>query len=517
MQIDCDDNNLRVADIFCGGGGSSCGIRQVKGLQIVLAIDNDKHALKTYKDNNPPHDTLCMDVNNVTDIVHEIKKRNVDIICGSPPCQDFSMAGNRVEGERARLSSKFGDIVVQCKPKICIMENVPEMTQSVAFEEFKNNLIRHGYHIAVLKLNAANLETPQSRKRVFVVATLGMLSELKSIINEASRLHDRPMSCPHDKIPHFPDTYRLPPRNLYDAGVMSSKRPSRTLRCNCASLVNASSYKWRVRDAGPIQGAATLPMWQLGMLSGFPKTYIWPESRCRAGRIIGNAVCPPVMKWVATMCLTRLRSEREEEEAGVYLEEVAHKNILFQAPNSEDIKVLQHESNANKEEVLQLGGYILTRLLDREDELLVRYVDCTPSTLEFTCNTFVLIEGSDKVYVNCARDKRNRRALQLLQLSYLNGGYASTEDIQNAAKIYRVKVVRTSPTIILHYVQGTHTETDAIVRNITAGYIRPGWTLEIRERSVTTNITDDLYWFVPMEGKMHRYRSTTELERAELL
>jgi hypothetical protein len=73
------------------------------------------------------------------------------------------------------------------------------------------------------------------------------------------------------------------------------------------------------RDAGPISRATQLSVRQLGMLSGFPHDYVWPDSRSLAGHIIGNAVCPPVMAWVVRRCLQALASVRKRYEEPTHI------------------------------------------------------------------------------------------------------------------------------------------------------------------------------------------------------
>ncbi len=51
----------------------------------------------------------------------------VDIVCGGPPCQDFSIAGLRagLDGERGNLSIVYMRALHAIKPRNAIVENVP--------------------------------------------------------------------------------------------------------------------------------------------------------------------------------------------------------------------------------------------------------------------------------------------------------------------------------------------------------------------------------------------------------
>lgn len=520
---------MRVADLFCGGGGSSCGLALVPGVEIVLAVDHDERALRVYRENHPGHAALCMDISDVSSMVQELRRRDIQVICGSPPCQDFSLAGNRVEGERAELTSKFADIVTQCRPEICIMENVPAVVESRAFNEFKQKMLADGYHMALMILNAAQFGTPQHRKRAFVVSSRGSLRALQRMLEAVPATRLAAPVAPTDAIPRFPATFTLPPRNANTPGVFAGSKPSCTLRCNCASKLNALAYQAHTRDAGPIETASTLPLWQLGMLSGFPEEYKWPTLRSHGGRVIGNAVCPPVMKWVAETYLN-LHEARTGDEAAEFIADppVARPVCMVFCPGAlSEARVLTIKSEHAKCDVL-LGEYIVARrvvlpsaegALAGEDEahVLTTYVRCHPPDLRLTHKTAILIEDSEQVYTNRhARGPTTTRERTRLLLQ-LSDDARTPEDMQRAAAERGVDIFRMTP-LVLRYTQGTDPLTDLLALAMTNGHMRSGWTLEVRERLVTTFINDDLYWYVPAkDSRTRRYRSTSELVRAGVL
>lgn len=58
-----------------------------------------------------------------------LKRGEVDLVCGGPPCQGYSRANkNRAAGDpRNDLVFEFARLVLQIQPKSLIMENVPEL------------------------------------------------------------------------------------------------------------------------------------------------------------------------------------------------------------------------------------------------------------------------------------------------------------------------------------------------------------------------------------------------------
>ena len=100
---------MRTVDLFSGCGGMSLGF-QSAGYNIVAAFENWPAAIECYKQNFK-HPVIETDLSIVDEAIIRIKKYQPDLIIGGPPCQDFSNAGNRTEGERAELTHSFAKII----------------------------------------------------------------------------------------------------------------------------------------------------------------------------------------------------------------------------------------------------------------------------------------------------------------------------------------------------------------------------------------------------------------------
>jgi DNA (cytosine-5)-methyltransferase 1 len=176
---------LRFGDLFCGAGGLTQGLEQA-GLECVLGVEVDDYAAKAYREHFK-HGCLQIDLSveeNQLIIAQKLKDANVDLIVGGPPCQGFSIFGNRrfvntkkwdvTKDQRNDLVFAFANIVVNSCAPWFIMENVPAIVSArngeyvkAVVEFFNNNGYRTDYRI----INAADYGAPQLRKRFLLVGT----------------------------------------------------------------------------------------------------------------------------------------------------------------------------------------------------------------------------------------------------------------------------------------------------------------------------------------------------------
>lgn len=55
---------FRVLDLFCGAGGFSAGLDQVKNFSTQVGLDFDKYAIETFSKNFPNAISICGDILN---------------------------------------------------------------------------------------------------------------------------------------------------------------------------------------------------------------------------------------------------------------------------------------------------------------------------------------------------------------------------------------------------------------------------------------------------------------------
>jgi len=162
-------------DLFSGAGGLTSGIKKA-GIKTVLAIDFEPKACITLKVNNPEINVICADLTKEetkNKIYQESNKRKIDLICGGPPCQGFSMAGLRDPNDpRNKLFIDYIDVLKKVLPKVFIMENVEGMKTMEKGEVYRtiiNEFEKVGYKVAGKLLMANEYGVPQKRKRLITI------------------------------------------------------------------------------------------------------------------------------------------------------------------------------------------------------------------------------------------------------------------------------------------------------------------------------------------------------------
>ena len=159
-------------DLFCGAGGLSKGFLDA-GFRIIVGVDNDQAALKTFARNHNGALAINADLSK-QDTFDRIKQlagdSGIDVIIAGPPCQGFSLTGPRnFDDKRNQLYLAVLEMVKQYKPKGFIIENVPGMAtlyKGQIKDEILNRFRTMGYNIDCRILKACDYGVPQMRKRL---------------------------------------------------------------------------------------------------------------------------------------------------------------------------------------------------------------------------------------------------------------------------------------------------------------------------------------------------------------
>lgn len=167
---------MNFIDIFCGCGGFSSGFKGA-GFTPILGIDVWKDAILTYNNNFKEALTINQDIEELTpeEIIKSsnLNIEEIDIIIGGPPCQGFSISGNRmIDDPRNRLYKQFVNLVNYVRPNVFVMENVlglVKLFKGQIVEQVIDDFTNVGYNVSYQIINSADFGVPQIRKRVFFV------------------------------------------------------------------------------------------------------------------------------------------------------------------------------------------------------------------------------------------------------------------------------------------------------------------------------------------------------------
>src|SRR5690625_273078 len=122
-----------AVDLFCGAGGLTVGLNDA-GFDVLAGVEINAVAAETYSLNHPEHKLYKQDICEISPETMladlGLKKGELDLLAGCPPCQGFSTHRTRnkgvsVEDERNDLVFEFVRFVEGMLPKTIMMENVP--------------------------------------------------------------------------------------------------------------------------------------------------------------------------------------------------------------------------------------------------------------------------------------------------------------------------------------------------------------------------------------------------------
>lgn len=189
-------NGLNAVSLFSGAMGLDLGL-MAAGFDVKLANDIDIKSKETVYSNLPELTFINRDIDTVTtnEILKmaELKKGELDVLVGGPPCQPFSPAGKRagLSDPRASPLKYFIKAVKEMQPQAFVMEEVPGLLSSrlkhfpisesklrqplkeekagSAFKVVLEMLRSTGYNLAYGRLNAADFGSPQKRERLIFI------------------------------------------------------------------------------------------------------------------------------------------------------------------------------------------------------------------------------------------------------------------------------------------------------------------------------------------------------------
>lgn len=354
-------------EFFAGGGMARLGLGD--GWDCLYANDFDLVKAACYRANHADADQHFHE-GDVWAVEPAQLPGRADLAWASSPCQDFSLAGARAGLTGGRSSAFFGFWKLMQAldtegraPRTIVIENVVGLLSSNSGKDFEAlcaAFAGQGYRFGALELDAARF-TPQSRPRVFVIATRAAPDALSGRCD----FHSRAVVEAHDRLPDALKAAWVwwnlptpPARNtdlaalLEDdasvawrpeadtARMLEQMKPAHRARledgrgrtvgavyrrtragtpqaeirtdglAGCLRTARGGSSRQSVMVAqdGVVRSRLLSPR-EGARLMGLPDSYVLPKGGTAAFHVIGDGVAVPVVRWLAAHLLEPLLAE----------------------------------------------------------------------------------------------------------------------------------------------------------------------------------------------------------------
>lgn len=319
-------------DLFAGAGGLTTGLK-LAGFSVRAAVELETRAAKTFRAN---HRRVHLQVRDIRAVrcaplmrTLGLKRGELDLLAGCPPCQGFSRLptrnGKAREGdERNDLVFQFVRFVRSFRPKAIMFENVPGLMRNERFEKLQEQLCALGYSLEAKVLDACDYGVAQRRRRLIVLGARGgrrlSLAEPSSqrltVRDALALLTTQPGSSGdalHDlPVRHSAHVHAIIRAIPEDGGSRTDLPQNMQLRCHMSTDGFSDVYGRMRWDApsptitsgcfNPSKGRFLHPtehraitLREAAVLQGFPADYVFfPEHGKEAvAAMIGNALPPP--------------------------------------------------------------------------------------------------------------------------------------------------------------------------------------------------------------------------------
>jgi len=200
---------MKYIDLFAGCGGLSLGLENA-GFIPVYVNELNKDAMASYLNNRLDRFPYLekyksYDIKEAVQdegIFTDLSRKDIDLVCGGPPCQGFSNIGIRrsysVEKKQLPSNHLFQDMayfIHRIRPKVFIFENVEGLLKSKwtaggdkgeIFEDILTTFRKiPDYEVKFKLLHAKDYGVPQRRPRIIVIGVRDGLIAAKSNSDDA--------------------------------------------------------------------------------------------------------------------------------------------------------------------------------------------------------------------------------------------------------------------------------------------------------------------------------------------
>lgn len=308
---------LKALDLFSGGGGSSSGARAA-GAKVVCAIDAWDLATDAFKENFPETHVVTAKLERI--VLKQLRRKigPIDLLLASPECTNHTPAKGKAKRCEASRQTAFQVVrfARAFKPRWVVVENVIQMKRWKSYKKFIDEIKSLGYHIREQILNAKDFGAPQARRRLFISCDRERepseirprknrkIRTVTEILDPVGTWDMKPVFAEHRAentiVRYLTGLNRMGPNEPFllvyygsdgGGGWQRLDRPLRTITTvDRFALIDQSGKEPQMR---------MLQVSELQRAMGFGNHYkLNGASRRDSIKIVGNAVCPPMMEVV---------------------------------------------------------------------------------------------------------------------------------------------------------------------------------------------------------------------------
>ena len=321
--------NLKVASLFCGCGGTDVGLlggfdflgdNYAKNpMEIVYANDIEESACRIFEENFG----VIPDRRDIRTVpASEIPE--IDVLTGGFPCQSFSIVAQNpkrlgYKDERGMLFFEMCRILREKQPKCFIAENVKGLLSANKGEAFPliiSEFEKSGYQVTHKLINAAAFGVPQKRERVIIVGIrndLGFKYEFPDdvLVEDDYAVLGSVVDNQVDEKYFFSEKavqgMRAAKRDMNKGRAQDLNKPCNTVGSHLAK-VSLNSTDPVLLDGGRYRRFTPR---EVARIQSFPESFKLIGVEGAQYRALGNAI-PPVMFWYVAHQLCELLRENNQ-------------------------------------------------------------------------------------------------------------------------------------------------------------------------------------------------------------
>ena len=306
-------------EVCAGAGGQALGL-EMAGFNHVAAVEIDKYACATLRENRPHWNVYEGDLDDWIDS-YSLQHIGVDLVAGGIPCPPFSVAGRQLGNSDERdLFPVMVKLVSIIRPRAVMIENVKGLLNP-KFKDYRQDLNDQfsdmGYTLYWKLLQASDYGVPQLRPRVVIVGIRSSESgtfqfptpQTQPAPSVGEALKDLMGANAWKGLHNWVSTARTIAPTL----VGGSKKhggpdlgPTRARQAWAELGINGSTLALDAPDKD-FEGMPRLTVPMAARIQGFPDEWKITGMKTNAYRQVGNAFPPPVAAAVGREIISFLK------------------------------------------------------------------------------------------------------------------------------------------------------------------------------------------------------------------